>query len=137
MPDFVADASICLAWCFPDESNPMTEALLDRLVQGEEIAVPCHWRLEVLNAVIQGEKRGRISEPMAKGFLARLLSFRIEIDGRRELSHLETLRELAQRHRLTAYDAAYLELAMRLGLPLASLDGDLIRAAQAEKVPLI
>ena len=101
MSEFVADASICLAWCFPDEASTATEALLDRLVQGEEISVPSHWQLEVLNAVIQGEKRGRISEPMATGFLARLLSFRIDVDGRQELSHLEKLRELAQRHRLT------------------------------------
>jgi predicted nucleic acid-binding protein len=111
MAAFVADASVCLAWCFPGESRPATEALLRRAEAGEEIAVPAHWPVEVLNAVIQGLKRGKISDAFATGFLARLFSFALAIDDSGGLSRMRDIRQLAERHRLTAYDAAYLELA--------------------------
>jgi predicted nucleic acid-binding protein len=137
MPAFVADASLCLAWCFPGEDTPATESLLRRAESGEEIAVPAHWPVEVLNAVIQGQKRGRVSEVFATGFLARLFSFALAIDDSGDLSRLKSVRDLAERHKLTAYDAAYLELALRLGLPLATLDGDLQKSARAENIPLL
>jgi predicted nucleic acid-binding protein len=137
MPDFVADASLCLAWCFAGEASPATEALLRRVEAGEEIVVPAHWPVEVLNAVIQGLKRGRVSEVLANGFLARLLSFAVAIEDSGGLSRMQNIRELAERHKLTAYDAAYLELAKRLNLPLATLDAELRKAAAAENVTLL
>ena len=137
MAAFVVDASVCLAWCFPDESTPEAEALLQRLTNGEEIAVAAHWPLEVLNAAMQGVRRRRISARLAAGFLTRLASFRIQIDAYQDLYRIGAIRQLAERRQLTAYDAAYLELAMRLSLPLATLDAALRKAAEAEGVTLL
>jgi predicted nucleic acid-binding protein len=137
MAVFIPDASVSLGGCFSDEDTPYTEALLDRLVDGEEVAVPPHWPLEILNGVIQAKRKGRVSEPAAQSFFASLFSFHIVIDAENGFLRLDAIRGLAERHRLTSYDAAYLELAMRLRLPLATLDEELRKAAQAENVPLI
>jgi predicted nucleic acid-binding protein len=137
MASFVADASVCLPWCFADEATPYTESLLLRLAQGEAAAVAAHWPLEVLNATLQAVRRGRVSLESARIFMESLASMHILIDDSRELSRLNAIRQLAERHRLTAYDAAYLELALRLSLPLATLDKELKTAAVAENVALI
>ena len=137
MADFIPDASVSLAWCFADEATPYSEGLLGRLIAGEEAAVPPHWPLEILNGVLQGKRRGRVAEPDVQKLFTSLISFHIVLDAEHGFARLDAIRELAERHRLTSYDGAYLELAMRLGLPLATLDGDLRKAAQAEKVPLI
>jgi predicted nucleic acid-binding protein len=137
MAVFIPDASVSLGWCFSDEATPYTEALLDRLIGGEEAAVPSHWPLEVLNGVIQARRKGRVNEQTVQWYFSSLASFHIVIDAGPGFQRLIAIRELAERHRLTSYDAAYLELAMRLNLPLATLDGELRRAAQAENVPLI
>jgi predicted nucleic acid-binding protein len=137
MAVFIPDASVSLGWCFSDEATPYTEALLDRLIGGEEVAVPSHWPLEILNGVIQAKRKGRVAEPTVERFLSSLISFHIVVDAEHGFLRLSAIRELAERHRLTSYDAAYLELAIRLGLPLATLDGALQRAARAENVALI
>ena len=137
MAVFVVDASVSLAWAFADEATEHTENLLDRLTAGEEVAVPSHWPLEVLNGLIQAKKKNRISEQSVQAFLASLTSFQIAVDAERGYLRLLAIRELAERQRLTAYDAAYLELALRLNLPLATLDSDLRKAASAEHVPLL
>jgi predicted nucleic acid-binding protein len=137
MAVFIPDASVSLGWCFSDEATPYTEALLDRLIGGEEVAVPSHWPLEVLNGVIQARRKGRVTEQTVQWYFSSLVSFHIVIDAQPGFQRLIAIRELAERHRLTSYDAAYLELAMRLNLPLATLDEELRRAAQAENVPLI
>jgi len=137
MAVFVPDASVSLVWCFADEATPYTEALLDRLIGGEEGAVPPHWPLEILNGLIQAKRRGRVADPIVRKFVSRLISFRIVVDSDSGLSHLNAIQELAERHRLTSYDAAYLELAIRLRLPLATFDGALRQAALAENVPLL
>jgi predicted nucleic acid-binding protein len=137
MAVFIPDASVSLAWCFSDEATPYTEALLDRLIDGEEVAVPSHWPLEILNGIIQARRKGRVSESTVQQFLASLLSFHIAIDAEPGFLRLDAIRDLAELHRLTSYDAAYLELAIRLNLPLATLDGALRRAAHAENVLLI
>ena len=137
MAVFVPDASVSLGWCFSDEATPYTDALLDRLIAGEEVAVPSHWPLEILNGVIQAKRKGRVTEQTVEGFLSSLISFQIVVDAEQGFLRLRAIRELAERHQLTSYDAAYLELAIRLGLPLATLDGALQRAARAENVALI
>ncbi len=137
MARFIADASVVLAWRFADEATPFTEALLDRMAQGEETAVPANWPLEILNGLIQGKRKGRVSEMEIQRFIADLSSFHIVIDSDNSFSRLAFIRHLAERNQLTSYDAAYLELAKRLGLPLASLDQDLVRAAEAEGVAVI
>jgi len=136
MAVFVVDASISLAWAFADEATEHTESLLARLTAGEEVAVPSHWPLEVLNGLIQAKKKNRISEQGVQSFLASLTSFQIVVDAERGYLYLRAIRDLAERHGLTSYDAAYLELALRLSLPLATLDAALRRAA-TEHVPLV
>lgn len=137
MPAFVPDASVTLPWCFEDERTSYTEALLDRLIAGEEVVVPSHWPVEVLNSLVQAKKRGRVAEGKIQRFLRDLNSFHILVDNQRSLTVSRRICSLAETHRLTAYDAAYLELAQRSGSPLASLDRDLQKAARAEKVSLL
>jgi predicted nucleic acid-binding protein len=137
MAVFIPDASVSLAWCFSDEATPYTEAMLDRLIDGEEVAVPSHWPLEILNGIIQARRKGRVTESTVQQFLTSLLSFHIVLDAEHGFLRLNAIRDLAERHMLTSYDAAYLELSIRLNLPLATFDGALRRAAQAENVPLI
>lgn len=137
MPAFVPDASVTLPWCFEDERTSFTESLLNRIRAREEAMVPSHWPAEVLNSLVQAKKRGRVPEENIQRFLRDLSSFPILVDHERSLTVWERVRRLAETHRLTAYDAAYLELAQRTGLPLATLDRELQKAARAEKVPLL
>ena len=129
MPAFVLDASIALSWCFSDEATPETWQLLERL--GHESAiVPELWLLEVGNVLINAERRGRITEAKVTEFLELLAALDIEVDSETSLRAGREIISLARSHRLTTYDAAYLELAMRLGLPLASKDDALRSVAQ-------
>ena len=133
---FVIDCSITMAWCFDDEATDATRAVARRLAR-EPVIVPAHWHLEVANVLATALRAKRLSEAEAKDFLHRLGHFDVEVDpaiGVRAFSHLLPL---CQMHRLTSYDAAYLELAIRLGLPLASLDKGLRKAAKAETVHLL
>lgn len=135
MAAFVIDASATLAWCFSDEASDATNALLTRLQKGDEALVPAHWPAEVTNALLVAVRRRRISSQDARRFLedADLLPIRIELVTQ-QLVRLHIL-PLAEKHALTVYDAAYLELAMRQALPLATLDNDLRQAARASGVP--
>jgi predicted nucleic acid-binding protein len=137
MPSFVPDASVTLPWCFEDERTAFTESLLNRIRISESVIVPGHWPVEILNSLIQAKKRGRVPEEKIRRFLQDLSSFPILVDNERSLTGWERVRHLAETHRLTAYDAAYLELAQRTGLPLATLDGDLRKAALAESAALL
>lgn len=137
MPAFIPDASVTLAWCFDDERTAYTELLLDRMRKAEEVIVPNHWPFEVVNCLVQAKKRNRIDEPQIARFLLDLASFHILLDNERILAVWERIRHLAETHGLTAYDAAYLELAQRTQLPLATLDRDLHKAAHAASIPLI
>jgi predicted nucleic acid-binding protein len=134
---FVLDASATLPWCFRDEATNQTEALLVRATAGETLFVPPHWSTEVLNVLLQAHRRNRISSADFDEFLRSLAHFSLEVESLPLNQYLEAVRSLANRHRLTAYDAAYLELAQRLSLPLASFDGDLCSAARAEGVKLV
>jgi predicted nucleic acid-binding protein len=130
---FVLDASATAAWCFPDENALADNAAIDRLAH-ENALVPALWWAEVRNVLIVGERRGRIDAIGTARFLADLQRLRIQID-RNPTSDL--VLALARRHRLTAYDAIYLELAGRFGIPLATLDARLAGAARAEGIPLL
>ena len=136
MPGFVADASVTLAWCFSDEASPYTNGLLDRVFAGDTITVPAHWPVEV-NGPMKAGRRGRVTEGEIQYFLGNLRSFRLVIDPVRGLSLLQEVRELADRYELTAYDAAYLELAIRFSLQLATLDDKLRIAATLEGVAAV
>ena len=137
MPSFVADASAALPWCFADEATSWTEALLDRMEQGEEVWVPAHWPTEVMNGLVMATRQGRIDRARVARFVAALASLAIRIDPAYTPAAWNAVIAAATKHRLTVYDAAYLELAQRTGLPLATLDGDLQKAARAEGVVLL
>jgi predicted nucleic acid-binding protein len=132
----VVDSSMTLAWYFEDERTDASLAVLDQVAEAGAI-VPAHWRLEVVNGLQVAVRRGRIDVAYRDASLADLQSLVIAIDpGTNRQAWSATLR-LSDRFRLTSYDAAYLELALRRQLPLATLDGELVRAAQAEHVPLV
>lgn len=131
---FVVDASVTLAWCFEDEANPQTEALLDRL-SDDTAVVPSLWELEVSNVLLLGERRGRLSESQTARFVALLGQLPILVDS--GSVDMEAVLAVGRHHALTAYDAAYLVLAEREGVPLATLDNKLRNAARAVGVKLI
>lgn len=137
MPGFVADASAALPWCFAEEATPWTEALLDRLQGGEEALVPAHWPTEVMNGLVMAVRRNRIDLDRVARFAGDLSSLPIRIQPPHAPAAWNAVIQVATRHKLTIYDAAYLELAQRTGLPLATLDGDLRKAALAERAALV
>ena len=126
------DASITLPWCFLDEATPWTEMLLNRVVAGERVIVPAHWSIEVTNGLLMAVRRRRVFPTKIEEFIEDIGVLPVQIEPARSPETWVALVALAERHRLTTYDAAYLELAQRVGLPLATLDGDLRKAAQAE-----
>lgn len=129
----VVDASVTMAWCFEDEATAETESVLDRL-RDEEAAVPALWQLEVTNVLLVAERRGRVTEAQSTRFLDLLSQLPIQVDMSR--TDMKAIQATGRRHQLSAYDAAYLLLAERIGAPLATLDGKLIAAAQAAGVVL-
>jgi predicted nucleic acid-binding protein len=130
---FVLDASIAACWAFQDEEHP-DAALALRRMRTEEAVVPCLWWFEMRNTLVVSERRRRIAEPETAAFLAYLARLRVRVDLTPDGGEL--LR-LARTHRLSVYDAAYLELAQREGLPLASLDRKLRKAAGTERVAVV
>jgi predicted nucleic acid-binding protein len=127
--DFVLDASVALAWCFEDENTPSARQILARL-RAEAASVPATWPIEVANVLALAERRRRITPADSAEFIAKLEDVAILVDGETSSRAFGRVLDLAREERLTAYDAAYLELAMRLGVPLASKDADLCNAAQ-------
>lgn len=126
---FVLDSSVTMSWCFPDEASPASSALLDRL-ETQVALVPSLWFLEVGNVLAGAERRGRLSTAKSAEFLGRLQTLDVEVDDegpRRTFAHLLPL---CRAHALTTYDAAFLELAIRRQLPLATLDKGLRLAAE-------
>lgn len=139
MAAFIPDASVTIPWCAKDEATPWTDALLDRLRNGDVAVVPPLWAYEVTNALLHlkiREIRGRITADEMSRFLDDLRALPIEVDAEGVEQIFDRVLLLADRNRLTIYDASYLELALRTGHPLATLDGALERAAQAEHVSL-
>jgi predicted nucleic acid-binding protein len=125
---FVLDASVALTWCFADEASAFSASLLRRLAAGEEAIVPAHWPLEVLSALIQGKRRKRIDDLGIEQFIRDIASFHITVEQNSAIADMGDLKKLSDEHTLTAYDAAYLELARKNAVPLATLDAALVRA---------
>jgi predicted nucleic acid-binding protein len=132
---FILDCSVTMAWCFDDEATNLTNAVRDSLVAAGAV-VPSIWPLEVANATIVGERRKRLDEARSRRFITLLESLPIVVDGETSLHAFSDISHLARTYQLSAYDAAYLELAIRRGLPLACLDGKLRAAATAAGVSL-
>lgn len=133
---FIADTSVTLPWCFADEATPWTEALLNRLAGGEPVVVPAYWSIEVTNGLLMAVRRGRVTLNKVHEFIDDLNDMPVQIEPASSPDTWPSLIALAHQHRLTTYDAAYLELAQRTGLPLATLDRALISAARASAVPM-
>lgn len=129
---YVGDASATLPWFFIDEATPWTERLLTRLLEGDTLVVPAHWPVEVGNVMLVAQRKRRIKQGLAIPFFQKLAALDIEIEPPLTTYGMQTVHLLAERHSLTIYDAAYLELAQRRQLPLATLDQELIEAAQRD-----
>jgi predicted nucleic acid-binding protein len=135
-PDrFVLDGSVTLAWLFYDEKDPYADAIAAKL-PAVEMLVPRLWHLEVANVLLVGERRGRCTSADVANWFAYLSALPVVVDAETEARAWAETIDLARQHTLTEYDAAYLELAIRTGLPLATLDAKLGAAAAAAGVPL-
>lgn len=137
IPAFVLDCSAAMTMCFHDERVPEIDAFWKGHLAAR-IIVPPIWFIEVANALVVGERRARLTARHAEETISDLLRFGFEAD----LSHsthlaLATLPAIARATALTAYDAAYLELAMRRGVPLCSLDDALVRVAKRNGVGVV
>lgn len=127
---FVLDASIAASWVLQDEDEPAARAALQRIAGDEAVAPALFW-FEIRNILVVSERRGRITEAVTRNFLQSLSSLPILLDASPDE---DRVLRLARRHKLSVYDAAYLELAQRRKVPLASLDAALVKAARAEKI---
>lgn len=132
----VLDSSITLAWAYSDETTEPVTQVFDRLIQSGAW-VPGLWRLEVANVLEMSVRRKRHDRTFRDATLADLAQLPIQVDLQTDQQAWTATLRVAERHQLTLYDAAYLELALRRSLPLATLDEDLRRAAQAEKVQVL
>jgi predicted nucleic acid-binding protein len=134
---FVLDASIVLSWCFPDEETQKAEKISERIALGDQPAVPAFWRHEVLNALLVGERRKRLTNELIEAFIEDLMQLPAEIDTPAAETVFHGTQDLCWKHGLTAYDAAYLELAMRHRISLATVDDALEQAARAEGIEIV
>ena len=132
MTTFALDASTVLAWALEEADS--RASLARETAENGQAVVPRLWWFEVRNGLLVNERRGRISKLLTERFLRDLSEFEISFDDAPDEA---SVMALARRHRLTVYDAAYLELAQREGLELATLDRALANAARAEKVPVL
>jgi predicted nucleic acid-binding protein len=134
---FVVDASVTLAWCFEDEATTWTDGLLDRLRNGDRILVPAHWPTEISNGMLMALRRKRIQPDRPALFWDELAILPIEVESPLSPTHAKAVLALSLQYGLTVYDAAYLELAQRWEIPLATLDSALLKVAPLESVKLI
>ena len=132
----VLDSSVTLAWLYSNEGGAAVEEVFSRVV-ASRAWVPSLWRLEVANSLTMAVRRQRITAQFRDQSLADLALLNVVSDQDTDSFAWSTTLRLADRYKLTLYDAAYLELAQRLGLPLATLDQDLAAAAGALGIPLL
>ena len=130
MTDLVIDASIAAAWIIEDEHHPAADVVLETLETDQGI-VPQIWHFEIRNVLVVSERRGRTTITHNQRHLDAINAMTIQTDQNPDLN---ATMQLARKHNLTFYDATYLELALRLDLPLATLDNALTRSAESEGV---
>lgn len=133
MSGIVLDASVALAWCFPDEVSDYADRVLLQ-AQGSDLHVPALWAIEIANALWIGERRGRIHSPEIRRFADLLTDLNIVEDLQRLPVAVGNILPLAREHNISAYDAAYLDLAIRRRAPLATLDAAQQAAARAADI---
>jgi len=132
----VVDASVAIAWCLNDESSAYADGVLERVV-AEGASAPSHWPLEVANAILNAERRGRIGSDEVAGVSGLLGRLEIEIVPVELSTAMWSVVDLARQHELSAYDAAYLGLAQFRRVPLATLDDRLRQACASAGVELV
>jgi predicted nucleic acid-binding protein len=126
----VLDASVALAWSFADERSAEANAVADYLLTARAV-VPSIWPLEVANALLSAERRGRIDADERSQIIDLLTALPIDVEHASLAQSLGTISDVAQAHHLSAFDASYVELAHRLAIPLATLDARMAAAALA------
>jgi predicted nucleic acid-binding protein len=131
----VIDASVTLAWVLADETTPAALALRARVIKEGALA-PQHWRLEVCNGLLMAGRRKRYDLSAIEHDLRALRLLPVLIDSATEVAAWKETTALALAHKLSLYDAAYLELAQRAGLALATFDAELSKAAKVEGIKL-
>lgn len=130
---FVLDNSVVMSWCFKDEANQYADSVLDKLSKTTAI-VPSIWPLEVVNVLLVAERRKRIKEADSVRFITLLSQLPIIVEEERKDQIMIDLLSFARLNNLSSYDASYLNLAMKKGAPIASLDKKLLEAATAVNV---
>ena len=138
MTDFVLDNSVTMRWCFDGGAHAYADSVLEHLATQQRVAiVPVLWRYEVSAVLARAEVKGWVSGVKVLDFLRELVALDIQVDAESGERVLTDVHRVALRHRLTSYDAAYLELAQRRGLPLATLDDELRAASLSAGVALL
>jgi len=132
----VLDASVTVSWCFPDRRTDFTARVLREISNGFAV-VPGLWALEVGNALAVSERKGYLKAAQLTAFLRDLEDLPKQVEHHSPDQALGRTLEIARAHKLSTYDACYLELAERMGLPLATLDAELKKAAKKARVALL
>lgn len=135
MTGVVVDASTALAWCFQDEISDYADSVLVSL-EGKTILVPAVWSLEIANAILVGERKKRLRQPEIRRFTTLLESLSLVQEMRPVGENVSNVLPVAREYGLSAYDAAYLELSIRRGAAIATLDGRLQKAAKQAGVEI-
>ena len=133
--DFVIDNSVVMAWCFHDEASAYTDFALDQLVENTAF-VPAIWPLEVTNVLLVAERKKKIGKAGSGRFIALLSQLPIRVEPTEPERAFHDILSLARQYQLSSYDASYLELAIRKGLRIVSLDKAIVRAAKDLKILL-
>ena len=132
---FVIDNSVVMSWCFKDEASQYADDVLDRLLDSTAF-VPSIWPLEVVNVLLVAERNDRIREADSVRFITLLSQLPIIVAHDRTEKLMKEILALARANRLSSYDACYLDLSMRKGFPIATLDAQLVKAAKKTDVPI-
>ena len=132
--NFVLDASVALCWLLGDGTASIRTYAVSVLeamkAEGNRAVVPVIWNLELANVIAKAEQKGLLVEAQSEAFLEMLAGLDIDIDSDTVSTALSDTLQIARRYRLSAYDASYMELSLRSGIPLATLDQDLQKAAR-------
>ncbi len=135
MTGIVVDASVALAWCFPDEASEYADGALVAL-EGRTLIVPSIWALEVTNALLVAERRKRVKQPDVRRFVELLGGLTIIEHAQTVADTVNNVLPLAREYNLSAYDAAYLDVAVRQGAPMATLDSGLEKAGRSAGIKI-
>jgi predicted nucleic acid-binding protein len=133
---FVVDNSVVMSWCFKDEASPYADSVLEYLLQAKAF-VPSIWPLEVVNVLLVAERKKRLTKADSLQFVTLLSQLPIDVENEPAKRIMTDLLALARINNLSSYDAAYLHVSIKKGIPIATLDNRLIKAAGTMNVPVL